>query len=56
MEDIKERIKEISANLMLCKIAINQSKEVVDPEMVDNALFAIIRELDGLASELDNNG
>lgn len=53
MEDIKERIKEISANLFLCKTAIAHTDEIVDPETVDKALYAVIKELDDLADSID---
>lgn len=52
--DIKERIKEISANLLLCKAAIAHNEEIVDPETVDRALFSIIKDLDALADSIDN--
>jgi len=54
MDDIKERIKEISANLFLCKTAIAHTEEIVDSEMVDKALYSIIKELDTLADSIDN--
>lgn len=53
MDDIKERIREISANLMLCKTAIAHTEEIVDPDMVDKALFSIIKDLDNLADSID---
>lgn len=53
MDDIKERIKEISANLFLCKTAIAHNEEIVDPETIDKALYAIIKELDDLAESID---
>jgi hypothetical protein len=49
-EEMKEEIRELSANLFLCKVAIHHPEEVVDPDVIDRGLFAVIKRLDKLAN------
>lgn len=50
MNDIKEELKEVSANLHLVKLGIQQED---NKELIDNALFAIVRSLDRIVDEID---
>lgn len=47
-EKLKEELKEISAELYTVKVA---AREVSDPDIIDNALFAIIKHIDRLVEE-----
>lgn len=47
-DDTREQIKEISAELYMLKIA---ARNMDDPDILDKALFAIIRQLDNLAEK-----
>ena len=50
-DEIKEELKEVSANLHLVKLGIDQED---NKELVSNALFAIVRSLDRIVEEIDN--
>lgn len=50
--DISEELKEVSANLYLVKKGIHDED---NKELIDNALFAIIRNLDRIVDEIDND-
>lgn len=49
-DDIKEELKEVSANLHLVKLGIQQED---NKELIDNALFSIVRSLDRIVEELE---
>ena len=48
-DEIKERLKEISSGIYLAKVA---ARHVDNPDIIDNALTAIIRDLDNLIDEM----
>ncbi len=50
-EEKKEEIRELAANLFLCKVAISHPEEVVDPELIDRGLFSVIKRLNDLAEQ-----
>ena len=50
--DLSEELKEVSANLYLVKKGIHDED---NKELIDNALFAIIRNLDRIVDEIDND-
>jgi hypothetical protein len=50
--DISEELKEVSANLYLVKKGIHDED---NKDLIDNALFAIIRNLDRIVDEIDND-
>lgn len=50
--DIKEELKEVSANLYLVK---KGAQEEDNKEIIDLALFAIIRSVDRIVEEIDEN-
>jgi hypothetical protein len=50
--DIKEELKEVSANLYLVK---KGAQEEDNKEIIDRALFAIIRSVDRIVEEIDEN-
>lgn len=52
MNDIKEELKEVSANLHLVKLGIQQED---NKELIDNALFSIVRNLDRIVDKLDSS-
>lgn len=51
MNDIKEELKEVSANLYMVKLGIQQED---NKKIIDDALFAIVRSLDRIVEEIDN--
>lgn len=51
MDDIKEELKEVSANLHLVKLGIQQED---NKELIDQALFSIVRNLDRIVEKIDN--
>lgn len=50
-DDIKERLNEVSANLYMVKLGIQQED---NKDIIDNALFSIVRSLDGIVKEIDS--
>jgi len=51
-DDIKEELKEVSANLHLVKLGIQQED---NKQIIDDALFSIVRNLDRIVDKLDAN-
>lgn len=49
-DELKERIKEISSNLYLAKVAVHH---VDDPQIIDDALMVVIRDLDNLIDDIE---
>lgn len=49
--DIQEELKEISASLYLIKCG---AKEEDNKELIDRALFAVVRNIDRIVEELEN--
>lgn len=47
-DELKEQLKEISANLYTCKVAVHN---VDDPQIIDDALMVIIRSIDHLVEK-----
>lgn len=52
-DEIRERLKEISSGIYLAKVAV---RHVDNPDMIDNALAAIIRDVDNLIDEIKEKG
>lgn len=50
--DIKEELKEIAANLYLIKCG---AKEEDNKELIDRALFAVIRNIDRIVDKLEKD-
>ena len=47
-DERKEKLKEISANLYTCKVAVHY---VDDPQIIDDALMVIIRQINNMVDE-----
>ena len=47
-DELKAKLDEISAALYVCKVAVHY---VDDPEIIDKALFRIIKDIDALTKE-----
>ena len=50
-DEIKEELKEVSANLHLVKLGIAQED---NKDLIDQALFSIVRSLDRIVEEIDS--
>lgn len=50
-DQIKEELKEVSANLHMVKLGIYQED---NKELIDRALFSIVRSLDRIVDEIDS--
>ena len=48
-DELRERLKEIAANIYLAKVAIHS---VDNPQIIDDALSGSIRDLDNLIDEM----
>ena len=52
IDDIKTELKEVKDNLYLVKAGMQQ---IDNKEQIDNALFSIVRSLDRIIDEIDEN-
>lgn len=52
-DEIRERLKEITSSLYVTKVAAHH---IDNPQMIDDALSAIIRDLDNLIDEIKEKG
>lgn len=52
IDEIKEELKEVKDNLYLVKAGMQQ---IDNKEQIDNALFSIVRSLDRIIDEIDEN-
>ena len=50
IDEIKEELNEVSANLHLVKLGIQQED---NKKIIDDALFSIVRNLDRIVDEID---
>jgi hypothetical protein len=52
IDEIKEELQEVKDNLFLVKAGMQQ---VDNKDQIDNALFSIVRSLDRIIDEIDEN-
>ena len=48
-DELRERLKEITSSIYIAKVAVHH---VDNPQMIDDSLSAIIRELDNIIDEM----